>query len=220
MTTLELDKIVHDYIVGCGAYPSFLGLYGFPGSACISVNDEVIHGIPSAKRKLKAGDIVSVDVGAHYNGFHGDTAATFAVGEVNDEAKQLIAVTRESFFKGAEAAKIGNRIGDISAAVEGYIKQFGYSAVEEYVGHGVGRDLHEDPSIPNYVSRNRGWRIQSGMTFAIEPMINVGSKHVETLKNGWTVVTKDGKLSAHYEHTIAVTEDGIIILTEPDCGCL
>ena len=219
ISTRRIDSRIREFILSQGAKPSFLNYGGFPASACISVNNEVIHGIPDT-RILKNGDIVSIDVGAYYKGFHGDTAATFAVGEISDEASQLIAVTRESFFKGAEAAKIGNRIGDISAAVEGHIKQYGYSAVEEYVGHGVGRDLHEDPSIPNYVSRNRGWRIQSGMTFAIEPMINVGSKYVETLKNGWTVVTKGGKLSAHYEHTIAVTEDGVIILTEPDCGCL
>lgn len=219
MTTRRIDSRIREFILSHGAKPSFLNYNGFPASACISVNNEVIHGIPD-NRVLKNGDIIKIDLGAYYKGFHSDTAVTLPVGEVSEEAANLIKVTREAFFKGAEAAVIGNRIGDISAAVESHVKQFGYSVVEEYVGHGVGRNLHEDPSVPNYATRNRGWRLQSGMTLAIEPMINIGSKYVETLKNGWTVVTKDSSLSAHYEHTIAVTEDGVIILTEPDGGCL
>lgn len=220
MTTHQLDTKIREFITSHGAKPSFLHYAGFPASACISVNEEVIHGIPSS-RVLKNGDIVKVDVGAFYKGYHGDTAATFPVGEISQEAKKLISVTRQAFFEGAAAAVEGNRINDVSRAVEACIKAGGYTAVRDYVGHGVGRDLHEDPQVPNYAGESaRGWRIRNGMTFAIEPMVNEGTWRVETLKNNWTVVTLDGKLSAHYEHTIAVTDDGAVILTEPDGGCV
>lgn len=214
MTTLALDKIVHDYIVSKGAVPSFLGYGGFPGSACISINNEVIHGIPSAKVKIKDGDIVSVDVGAYYNGFHGDTCATFAVGKISDEAKRLLTVTEESLYVGIETAKVGARIGDVGYAIEQYCASRGYGIVRKYCGHGVGRNLHEDPEVPNYGNKGHGVRLVSGMTFAIEPMINGKGDDVRVLKDGWTVVTKSGSLSAHFEHTIAVTPEGAVILTE------
>lgn len=214
MSTLALDKIVHDYIVSKGAVPSFLGYGGFPGSACISINNEVIHGIPSAKVKIKDGDIVSVDVGAYYNGFHGDTCATFAVGKISDEAKRLLTVTEESLYVGIEAAKVGARLGDVGYAIEQYCSSRGYGIVRKYCGHGVGRNLHEDPEVPNYGTQGHGVRIVSGMTFAIEPMINGKGDDVRVLKDGWTVVTKSGSLSAHFEHTIAVTPEGAVILTK------
>lgn len=215
MSTLELDKIIHDYIVGCGAVPSFLGYGGFPGSACISINEEVIHGIPSKKRIIKNGDIVSVDVGAYIDGFHGDTCATFTVGKVSDEATKLLEDTKASLYKAIEKAVVGNRLGDVCHAVEEYVTPLGYGIVRNYTGHGVGRKLHEAPEVPNYGIAGRGIRLVAGMTFAIEPMINVRGDGVKTLANGWTVVTNSGSLSAHFEHTIAVTPSGPIILTEP-----
>lgn len=215
MSTFELDKIIHDYIVGCGAVPSFLGYGGFPASACISVNEEVIHGIPHKKKIIKNGDIVSVDVGAYIDGFHGDTCATFAVGKVSDEATKLLEDTKASLFKAIEKAVVGNRLSDVSHAVEEYCAPLGYGIVRNYTGHGVGRKLHEAPEVPNYGIAGRGIKLVAGMTFAIEPMINAKGDGVRTLANGWTVVTNSGSLSAHFEHTIAVTPSGPIILTEP-----
>ena len=212
VTTGEIDRLVRKYIESEGATPSFLGYGGFPGNACISVNDEVIHGIPG-KRVIHAGDIVSVDVGAHFNGYHGDNAATFGAGDISPEARALMDATRESLQEGIRAAKAGNRIGDIGAAVQRYVEVRGYSVVRQFVGHGVGTNLHEDPSVPNFGTPGRGPRLLPGMTIAIEPMINQGTCDVRTLKDGWTVVTKDGKLSAHFEHTVAITADGPVILT-------
>ena len=214
ISTKELDNKIRRYIEKCGATPSFLGLYGFPGSACISVNDEVIHGIPSDKVILTEGDIVKVDVGARFRGYNGDSARTFAVGKVSDEALKLISVTEQSFYEAMKVAKAGNRIGDIGHAVESFVISNGFSVVKEYTGHGVGADIHEDPSIPNYGKAGRGARLYSGMTLAIEPMVNAGADRVKVRKDGWTVVTADGKLSAHYENSIAITESDPIILTE------
>ncbi len=215
ITTASLDKIIRNHIEKSGAKPSFLGYGGFPASACISINDEVIHGIPSSKRYLKEGDIVKIDVGAYIDGFHGDSARTFPVGKISEDAERLIRATRESFFKAVDAlSSLENpRVGDIGAAVEGYVKGFGYSVVRKYVGHGVGKDLHEDPSVPNYGTPGRGQRLSPGMVIAIEPMINEGTGAVRELSDGWTVLTADGKLSAHYEHTVAITEDGPLLLT-------
>lgn len=215
MSTLELDKIIHDYIKSCGAEPSFLGYGGFPGSACISINEEVIHGIPNKKRIIKNGDIVSVDVGAYIDGFHGDTCATFAVGKVSDTATKLLKDTEASLYKAIEMAVVGNKLGDVCHAVEEYVTPLGYGIVRNYTGHGVGRKLHEAPEVPNYGTAGRGIKLVAGMTFAIEPMINVKGDGVRTLPNGWTVVTNSGSLSAHFEHTIAVTPNGPVILTEP-----
>lgn len=215
MTTKELDKIVHDYIVGCGAKPSFLGYAGFPGSACISINNEVIHGIPSSKRRLADGDIVSVDVGACYEGFHGDTCATFAVGHISDEAKKLMEVTEASLYAGIEAAVVGARLGDVSHTVEEYCVSRGYAVVKRYCGHGIGRELHESPDVPNYGVAGHGIRLVAGMTFCIEPMINVRGEGIRVLKDGWTVLTQSGSLSAHFEHSIAITPGGPVILTQP-----
>ncbi len=214
ISTAALDKIVRSHIEKSGAKPSFLGYGGFPASACISVNEQVIHGIPSDKVILKEGDIVKIDVGAYYKGFHGDAARTFAVGKISDEAAKLIRVTRESFYKGAEQAVIGNRIGDIGYAVQSHAQGNGFSVVRRYVGHGVGHELHEEPEVPNYGSAGRGARLYEGMVLAIEPMINVGTYDVKELADKWTVVTLDGKLSAHYENTVAVTAEGPILLTD------
>ena len=216
VSTWEIDRIVRRYIEGQGAVPTFLGYGGFPASACISVNNVVIHGIPRKDQKLRAGDIVSVDVGATYEGFVGDNAWTFPCGDVSSEAKALMDATRESLFEGIRAAQAGNRIGDIGSAVQRYVEARGYSVVRDFVGHGVGAKMHEDPSVPNYGTPGRGVRLLPGMTIAIEPMINEGVKEVEALKDGWTTVTADGKLSAHFEHTVAVTPDGPVILTLPD----
>ena len=217
ITTQALDKIIRNHIEKCGAKPSFLGYGGFPASACISVNDEVIHGIPSAKKVLKEGDIVKIDVGAYIGGFHGDSARTFAVGKISDKAQLLMDATRDSFF---EAVKVlenpGARVGDIGAAVDGYVSKFGFSVVRKYVGHGVGKDLHEDPSVPNYGTPGRGQRISEGMVIAIEPMVNEGVSAVRELSDGWTVLTADGKLSSHYEHTVAITDNGPLLLTKVD----
>ena len=214
ITTKELDTKIRRYIEKCGATPSFLGLYGFPGSACISVNDEVIHGIPSDKVILTEGDIVKVDVGARFRGYNGDSARTFAVGKVSDEALRLISVTEQSFYEAMKVAKAGNRIGDIGHAVESFVISNGFSVVKDYTGHGVGADIHEDPSVPNFGREGRGARLYPGMTLAIEPMVNAGVDRVKVRKDGWTVVTADGKLSAHYENSIAITESDPIILTE------
>lgn len=216
VTTKELDSIVRKYIESQGAVPSFLGYGGFPASACISVNNVVIHGIPSEKCVLKQGDIVSIDVGAFFEGFHGDNAWTFPCGDVSDEAKMLMKTTEESLFKGIEAAVAGARVGDIGHAVQEYVELRSYSVVRKFVGHGVGTKLHEDPSVPNYGAPGRGARLLPGMAIAIEPMVNMGSHEVKVLGDKWTTVTADGKLSAHFEHTIAITPDGPVILTLPD----
>ena len=216
VSTLELDSIVRSYIEKAGATPSFLGYGGFPGSACISVNNVVIHGIPSRSQILKNGDIVSIDVGAYYNGFHGDNAWTFACGDVSAEAQALMDATRESLFEGIRAAAAGNTIGDIGHAVQKYVEARSYSVVRDYVGHGVGAKLHEDPSVPNYGAPGHGVRLRPGMVIAIEPMVNQGTHRVRVLSDKWTTVTADGKLSAHFEHTVAITSDGPVILTLPD----
>ena len=213
ISTKEIDKKMHDFIVKCDATPSFLGYGGFPGSACISINDEVIHGIPSAKRILQDGDIVKIDVGARYRGYNGDSARTFPVGKVSDEALKLISVTEASFYEAMKVAKAGNRVGDIGFAVESFVISNGFSVVRDYVGHGVGYSLHEEPEVPNFGKAGRGARLYSGMTLAIEPMVNVGVPGVKVLSDGWTVKTLDGKLSAHYENSIAITDSEPIILT-------
>ncbi len=215
MTTKALDKIIHDYIMSCGAKPSFLNYGGFPASACISINNEVIHGIPSHKRRIAEGDIVSVDVGAFYNGFHGDTCATFPCGKISEEAKQLLEVTEQSLYEGIAAAQVGARLGDVSHAVEEYCASRGYGIVRNYCGHGVGRELHEAPEVPNYGKPGHGPRLAAGMTIAIEPMINAKGDGVKVLRDGWTVITASGSLSAHFEHTVAITSDGPVLLTKP-----
>ena len=212
VSTKEIDKAVYDYIVSQGAKPSFLNYNGFPASTCISVNSVVIHGIPDGY-VLKEGDIVSVDVGAFYEGFHGDCAATFACGAISTEAKRLIDVTRESFFQGIAQAKRGNRVSDISHAIQTYVESNGFSVVRSFVGHGVGRQLHEEPEVPNFGAPGRGPRLLKGMTLAIEPMVNQGTYDVRILKDGWTTVTADGKLSAHYENTVLITDGEPEILT-------
>ena len=212
ITTAELNKIAEDYIVKHGGKPSFKGLYGFPAAACISVNEQVIHGFPS-KYVLQDGDLISIDCGVCLNGYQSDAARTFMVGNVSDEAKRLVAVTKESFFKGIEFAKPGNRLSDISNAIQTYVEGNGFSVVRDYVGHGIGRDVHEDPDIPNYGRAGRGPILQEGMTLAIEPMVNVGTHKVITLDDEWTVVTKDGQPSAHFEHTVLCTEDEPILMT-------
>ncbi|MCD7846509.1 MAG: type I methionyl aminopeptidase [Oscillospiraceae bacterium] len=213
MTTKELDKVVHSYITSRGAKPSFLGYGGFPASACISVNDTVIHGIPSSKEVIHNGDIVSVDVGAYIDGFHGDSAYTFTVGEINPEVQGLLTATEESLMLAISMAKPGVRIGDLSAAIQEYVESRGYGVVREYVGHGVGSNLHEEPEVPNFGRAGHGPRLMSGMVIAIEPMITLGNPAVKVLGDGWTVKTRDGKAAAHFEHTIAITPDGAVILT-------
>lgn len=216
VSTYELDKIAYDYIISQNAKPGFLNYNGFPASACISINNQVIHGIPDKKTILKSGDIVSVDLGAVYEGYNGDNAATFACGEVSDEAKRLMEVTEASLYEGIKKALPGGRLGDISSAIQEYVESRGYSVVRDFVGHGVGARLHEDPEVPNFGKAGHGVRLVPGMTLAIEPMINVGKPGVRTLSNGWTVVTQDGELSAHFEHSIAITKNGPIILTDAD----
>jgi len=216
ISTKELDTLIREYIEKCGAKPSFLGYGGFPGSACISINDEVIHGIPSKKRILQEGDIVKVDVGAFYKGFHGDSARTIPVGKVSDEALKLIEVTRSSFFDGVSAVRIGNRIGDVGHAIQARVENNGFSVVRRYIGHGIGHELHESPDVPNFGTAGRGTRLCAGMAIAIEPMVNVGSEEVYELSDGWTVKTRDGSLSAHYENTVALTSDGVVITTLVD----
>ena len=213
VSTYELDRVIRQYIEKSGANPSFLGLYGFPGSACISINDEVIHGIPSKKRILREGDIVKIDLGAHYKGYHGDSARTIPVGKVSDEALKLIEVTRESFFAGVAQMQQGNRLGDVGSAIDTHVKENGFSTVRKYIGHGIGKEVHEAPDVPNYGTPGRGVRICSGMVLAIEPMVNAGTFEVRELADGWTVVTADRKLSAHYENTVAMTDDGVLNLT-------
>lgn len=214
VSTAEIDRIAYEYIKSQGAEPNFLNLYGFPATACISVNDEVIHGIPSKKRILKEGDIVSIDLGAKIHGYNGDNAATFACGKISAEAQRLIDVTRESLYEAIKVAVPGGKIGDIGSCVQRYCEERGFSVVREYTGHGVGKELHEDPAVPNYGTAGRGVRLLPGMTIAIEPMINQGTKAIKRLSDGWTVKTADGKLSAHFENTVAITKDGPVILTK------
>ena len=214
VTTGEIDKIAYDYIVKQGAKPNFLNLYGFPATACISINDEVIHGIPDKKRVIQEGDIVSIDLGAALEGYNGDNAATFAAGKISPEAQRLCDVTRESLYEGISKALAGGRLGDIGYAIQSYCEKHGYGVVRSFTGHGIGKKLHEDPSVPNYGTPGRGVRLLPGMTIAIEPMINQCVPGVKTMSDGWTVKTADGKLSAHFEHTIAITSNGPVILTE------
>lgn len=216
VSTWEIDRIARRYIEEQGAVPTFLGYGGFPASACISINNVVIHGIPSKSQIVKHGDIVSIDIGATYDGYVGDNAYTFPCGDVSAEAQALMDATRESLYEGIQAAKAGNRLGDVGSAVQRYVEARGYSVVRDFVGHGVGAKMHEDPSVPNYGTPGRGVRLLPGMTIAIEPMVNAGVYDVKTLKDGWTTVTADGKLSAHFEHSVAITADGPVILTLPD----
>ncbi len=213
ISTKQLDKIAYNYIVSRGAAPSFLNYNGFPASICASRNDEVVHGIPSKGMILAEGDIISIDVGAYINGYHGDAARTFAVGKISDEAQRLIDVTKQSFFEGIKYAVHGAKLGDVSAAIQEYVESNGYSVVRDLVGHGIGRKMHEDPSVPNYGHKGRGVKLAAGMTLAIEPMVNAGEYDVCVLDDDWTVVTEDGSLSAHYENTILITKDKCEILT-------
>ncbi len=215
LTTGDIDQIAREELKKRGAKPAFLNYHGFPGVICVSINHEVVHGIPSPKRALKDGDIVGLDFGAIVDRFYGDSAVTVGVGAISDEAAKLIRVTRESLDRGIAAVKAGARIGDIGAAVQARAEAEGYGVVREFVGHGIGRALHEEPPIPNYGKAGTGQRLKAGMTIAIEPMINLGGPEVVTLEDGWTAVTKDRKLSAHFEHTVAVTETGYDILTLP-----
>ncbi|MDI6601293.1 MAG: type I methionyl aminopeptidase [Thermoanaerobacteraceae bacterium] len=213
VSTGYLDSTAEEFILKQNAYPGFKGYEGFPASICTSINEEVVHGIPSADRILKTGDIISIDVGAIYQGFYGDAARTFPVGEIDETAKRLIEVTRESFFEGIKFARFGYRLYDISNAIQTHVETNGFSVVRDYVGHGIGRDMHEDPQIPNYGPKGKGPRLLPGMALAIEPMVNAGSYRVKTLPNKWTVITADKSLSAHYENTIVITENEPEILT-------
>lgn len=213
ITTKELDHIAEQFIKSHDAIPSFKGYNGFLGSICTSINEELVHGIPG-KRKLKEGDIITLDIGAYYAGYHGDSAWTYPVGKISPEAEELLRVTEASLYKGLEKAQPNARLGDISHAIQVCVEEAGFSVVREYVGHGIGQNLHEPPSIPNYGPPGRGPRLRPGMTLAIEPMVNRGSRHVRTLVDNWTVVTVDGSLCAHFEHTIAITEEGYEILTK------
>ncbi len=212
ITTDELDKAAEDFIKSRGATPSFLGYSGYPKSLCTSVNEEIVHGIPSS-RKLKNGDIISIDMGAYIDGYHGDCARTYGVGEISEADKKLIDVTRQSFFEGIKFAKAGNHLYEISAAIQEYAESFGFGVVREYVGHGIGRNMHEDPSIPNYKVPGRGPKLQKGMVLAIEPMITAGSYKCRVLKDGWTAVTRDGSNAAHYENTVLITDGEPELLT-------
>jgi methionyl aminopeptidase len=213
ITTKELDQIADDFIRSQGATPSFKGYHGYPASICTSVNDELVHGIPG-NRVLKEGDIISIDIGAYIHGYHGDSAWTYPVGAISDEAARLLKVTEESLYKGIEQATTSNRLTDISHAIQTYVEAQGFSIVRDYVGHGIGREMHEDPQVPNFGPPGRGPRLKAGMVLAIEPMVNAGSYHVRTLEDNWTVVTVDGQYAAHFEHTVAITEDGPEILTK------
>jgi methionyl aminopeptidase len=214
ITTLEIDKLCEEYIKKQGAIPSFKGYRGYPASVCVSLNDEVVHGIPSDQRIIKDGDLVSLDIGVFFEGFHGDAARSFGVGEVSPEVEKLVRVTEEAFFKGYRKAKAGNRLTDISNQIQVYAESNGCSVVRDYVGHGIGRQMHEAPQIPNFGPPGRGPVLKKGMTLAIEPMVNAGSYEVQSLADGWTVVTRDGSLSAHYENTIAILDDGPVILSK------
>ena len=214
ISTKEIDTKIRNFIEKCDAVPSFLGYGGFPGSACISINEQVIHGIPSDRVILREGDIVKIDVGARYRGYNGDSARTYPVGKVSDEALRLISVTERSFYEAMKYAKAGCRVGDIGFAVESFVISNGFSVVRDFVGHGVGAQLHEEPEVPNFGRAGRGARLYAGMTLAVEPMVNAGTHDVRVKNDGWTVVTLDGKLSAHYENSIAITESDPIVLTD------
>ncbi len=214
VSTWEIDRIARNFIESKGAKPTFLNYNGFPAAACISINDEVIHGIPDKQHIVRAGDIVSLDLGACINGYTGDTAATFGAGDVSPEAKRLMETTEESLYVGIKKAVSGSRLGDVGYAIQSYCEERGYGVVKEYTGHGVGAELHEDPAVPNYGTPGRGVRLVPGMTIAIEPMINQGKESVKQMSNGWTVKTTDGLLSAHFEHTVAITRDGPLIMTK------
>lgn len=216
ISTGKIDEAVSKYIKSQGAASSTLGYSGFPKSCCISVNNEIIHGIPSNSCILKSGDIVSIDISANIGGYHGDNAYTFACGDISENAQKLINATKESLQKAISVAKVGNRLGDVGNTVEEYVKERGYSVVRDFVGHGVGTSLHEDPSVPNYGKPGHGLRLREGMTIAIEPMVNEGTSEFITLDDGWTIITADKKLSAHFEHTVAITSSGPLILTNPD----
>jgi methionyl aminopeptidase len=213
ISTHQLDTLALNFITNLGATPSFLGYHGFPGSICTSVNEVVVHGIPSKKKILKEGDIVSIDIGVLYKGYHADSAITVAVGTVSKDIEQLLKITEQALYVGLEQAKPGNRVSDISFAIESFIKPYGYGIVEEFTGHGIGTSLHEEPFVPNFGKPNQGAILKPGMTFCVEPMINLGTKHVRVLADNWTTVTLDRKPSAHFEHTIAITETGYDILT-------
>lgn len=215
ITTKQIDKAVYDFITAQGAKPSFLNYHGFPASICASVNDEVIHGIPG-NRVLQEGDIVSIDVGAFIGGVHGDCAGTYPCGQVSEEALDLIRVTQQSFFEGLKMAREGNRLGDLSHAIQAYVEAHGYTVVREFVGHGIGHQMHESPEVPNYGNPGRGVRLLRGMTLAVEPMVNAGTAAIHQMADGWTVKTADGKLSAHYENTILITDGESEILTDPE----
>ena len=214
ITTAEIDEIAEKYILSKGGVPNFKNYEGYPATACISINNEVIHGIPSRKRKVESGDIVSIDLGAMFDGYHGDNAATFACGDVSEEAKRLINATRDALYCGIKAARAGGRIGDISNAVQNFVEAEGFSVVRDFVGHGIGTHLHEAPEVPNFGAKGHGIRMLPGMTLAIEPMVNAGNYGVKVLPDGWTVLTRDGSLSAHFEHTVLITSDGPLIMTE------
>ena len=213
MTTAQLDRLAYDYIVKCDAKPSFLGYSGFPASICVSINEQVVHGIPSDKVIIKEGDIVSVDCGSIYKGYNGDAARTFMIGKVSEEKAKLVEVTKQSFFEGVKILKEGVRLGDLGHAIQAYAESFGFGVVRALVGHGIGKDMHEDPEVPNYGREGHGMRLRKNMTIAIEPMINFGTHDVYMLDDGWTVVTADGLPSAHYENTVWIKEDGIEILS-------
>lgn len=213
ISTADLDKLAEEFIINQGAKPSFKGYYSFPATLCTSINEEVIHGIPNRNRILQDGDIISIDCGAFFKGYHGDAARTFSVGKVSDAANNLIRVTEKSFFKGIEKAIVGNRLSDISHEIQSYVENEGYSVVRDFVGHGIGKKLHEDPNVPNFGKPGKGPKLTHGMTLAIEPMVNIGSFYTKTLRDNWTVVTADGSLSAHYENTVVILESGVEILT-------
>ena len=217
-TTLDIDRVVHEYIVSHGGKPSFLGYNGFPASTCVSINEEVIHGIPSRERVIREGDLVSIDVGAILGGYQGDNAFTVAAGAASAENAKLLEVTQKSLELAIAQAVPGNHLRDIGSAVENYVSGFGYGIVREYVGHGIGTEMHEDPEVPNYATPRRGPRLLAGMTLAIEPMITLRGDEVKTLSNGWTVVTESGLPAAHFEHTVAITDNGPVILTPRDFG--
>ncbi|MEC7849898.1 MAG: type I methionyl aminopeptidase [Candidatus Neomarinimicrobiota bacterium] len=213
VSLIDLDNKAEEYIVSCGARPAFKGYMGFPSTLCVSIDDAVVHGIPH-DGYLREGQIVGIDCGAELNGYYGDHARTFAVGDITDEKNKLMQITKESLYKGIEQAKPGNFVGDIGHAVQSHAESYGYSVVRELVGHGIGEKLHEEPQVPNYGNPNQGYKLHAGMCIAIEPMINLGSKEVYTAKDGWTIFTMDGQVSAHFEHTIAIKEDGPHILSE------
>lgn len=213
MTTAQLDRLAHDYIVKCNAKPSFLGYGGFPASICTSINEQVVHGIPSKKTVIKEGDIVSVDCGSIYKGYNGDAARTFEIGKVSEDKRKLIEVTKQSFFEGVKILKEGVRLGDLGYAIQSYAESFGYGVVRDLVGHGIGKEMHEDPQVPNYGRQGHGMRLKKNMTIAVEPMINMGTHEVYALDDGWTIVTADNMPSAHYENTVLITEEGVEILS-------